>query len=329
MIAVSYHDSIAELQGLIGCARGAGPFARPEWFARLEHSEPDPLYVCARQGEAALVLPLAGRDGALHALRNWYAFSWAPLGRMEQPLLTAIAVDLARRAHRVVLEPLSADNAAPLLSAFNAAGWRCDQQICDANHYLLTRGRTFAAYLAERPGQLRSTLRRKTGALTVQITSECSDADWAAYAQIYDDSWKPAEGDAALLRDFAQSEAAHGRLRLGFALHTGQPVAAQMWTVDGGVAYIHKLAHLRSAQHLSPGTVLTAALIEYAFVNDKVGEIDFGTGDDPYKRLWMDECRPRYRLDCLEPRQPAAWPALARRYARRLSRRLAPGPARR
>ena len=46
---------------------------------------------------------------------------------------------------------------------------------------------------------------------------------------------------------------------------------------------------------------------------DKVDLIDFGTGNDPYKADWMEMDRPRYRIDCLDPKQPRAWPALAKR----------------
>ena len=44
--------------------------------------------------------------------------------------------------------------------------------------------------------------------------------------------------------------------------------------------------------------------------------MDFGTGSDAYKRDWMEEVRPRYMLDALDPRQPAAWIPLAKRTVR-------------
>ena len=51
-------------------------------------------------------------------------------------------------------------------------------------------------------------------------------------------------------------------LRLGLARHVGAVIAAQFWTVENGVAYIHKLAHRESAKPLSAGTTLSAALFE-------------------------------------------------------------------
>jgi CelD/BcsL family acetyltransferase involved in cellulose biosynthesis len=68
-------------------------------------------------------------------------------------------------------------------------------------------------------------------------------------------------------------------------------VAAQFWTVDGGTAWIHKLAHLDSAKPLSAGTTLSAALFAHVIDRDRVTWVDFGTGDDPYKRDWMEQVR--------------------------------------
>ena len=110
-----------------------------------------------------------------------------------------------------------------------------------------------------------------------------------------------------MLRAFAQSEAEAGRLRFGLALAEGEPIAAQFWTVENGTAYIHKLAHLESHRKLSAGTTLTTALFEHVIDCDNVDLVDFGTGDQPYKRDWMGSTRPRYRIDCLDMAQPRAW----------------------
>src|SRR5690606_4732959 len=107
----------------------------------------------------------------------------------------------------------------------------------------------------------RTTLKRKAKKLEIVILTAFDDGAWRSYEAIYAESWKPGEGDPALLQRFAEAEGAAGRLRLGLARHEGQAVAAQFWTVEDGTAYIHKLAHLQSARPLSAGTVLTAALL--------------------------------------------------------------------
>ena len=52
---------------------------------------------------------------------------------------------------------------------------------------------------------------------------------------------------------------------------------------------------------------------------DGVELVDFGTGDDPYKRDWMETVRPRYRLDMFRPLAIRNWPALVRLGLRRLA----------
>ena len=113
-------------------------------------------------------------------------------------------------------------------------------------------------------------------------------------------------------------------LRLGIARADGRAVAMQLWTVEGGTAWIHKLANLPDATGLSPGTVLTDALVEQAIDRDRVATIDFGTGNDPYKRDWMEVVRPRYRIDALNPANPRAWPRCSAPRFSRCSRRWRP-----
>ena len=97
----------------------------------------------------------------------------------------------------------------------------------------------------------------------------------------------------------------------------GKAVAAQFWSTDDGVAYIHKLSHVAGHDALSPGTLLTHALFAQAFDEDQVSRIDFGTGDDGYKRDWMEQVRPRYQLEMYRPAWPGNWPRIARAALRR------------
>ncbi|NIQ93944.1 MAG: GNAT family N-acetyltransferase, partial [Desulfuromonadales bacterium] len=165
--------------------------------------------------------------------------------------------------------------ASRLEADFRAAGWIVLREECDINHFLPVAGRNYADYLATRPGRLRTTLKRKAKKVEI-VLKRCFDpADWAAYEEIYNHSWKPEEGDPALLRRFAEQESQAGHYLFGMALADGEPVAAQFWTVENGTAYIHKLAHLESATKLSPGTTLTARLLEEVIDTDEVDWVDF------------------------------------------------------
>ena len=78
------------------------------------------------------------------------------------------------------------------------------------------------------------------------------------------------------------------------------------------------MAHRESAKPLSPGTTLTAALMERVIDHDGVSLVDFGTGDDAYKRDWMEDARPRYRLECWRKGDPRNWPAIGKARLRKL-----------
>ena len=323
MIAVSYHDTVNVLQGL-GLA-SAGPFDRSQWFELLaKEGGLAPWIAVASDGDRSVALPLMRHHDVIVPLANWYSFTWRPLatsGANLETSLRAIARDLAGRAWRVTLSPLpdEDDSAGLLARAFRAAGWAVLRETCDSNSILRVCGRSYADYLAGRPGPLRTTLSRKAKKLEVAIHSAFAPAAWDAYETIYASSWKPAEGSPEMLRRFAEQEGAAGRLRLGIASHAGRPIAAQLWTVEAGTAFIHKLAHLEDATKLSGGTVLTAALFERVIDTDRVALVDFGTGNDPYKGMWMEELRPRFRLDCFRPGNPKSWPRLARAGLRKLA----------
>ena len=337
MITVDYHDDLKEVQGdvalasLLRAPAASAPFDRLEWWQGLvEECGIFPVIAVAREGDARAALPFFRVKRQLVALTNWYNFRVCPIlspSIDHMALLTALASDLTGEAARIVLAPLPDENGETtmLAAAFRRAGWLVFREACDTNHVLHVAGRSYEDYLASRPGQLRTTLKRKAAKVTVAIEDHFNPASWQTYEMIYANSWKPGEGSPAFLRRFAEEEGSAGRIRLGIACADGEPVAAQFWTVENGTAFIHKLAHLESAKPLSPGTTLSAALFRQAIDHDRVALIDFGTGDDGYKRDWMEEVRPRYRLDMLRPGWPGNWPIIAKAFAKAAYRRLAPG----
>lgn len=337
MIVVSYHDDLKEVQGdsalavLLAAPAAAAPFDRLEWWRGLqEECGLNPVIGVARDGSqrVAIAFHRAARD--LLTLSNWYTFRVRPIVSPDadaEALLLALASDLAGEAPRISLAGLPDEDgtASSVEKAFRQAGWAVFRSVCDTNHILKAGDRSYADYIESRPGQLRTTLKRKAGKVQVTIESHFDPASWAAYEAVYAQSWKPEEGSPAFLRRFAEAEGAAGRLRLGVARHEGEPVAAQFWTVEAGTAFIHKLAHTEASKPLSPGTTLSAALFEQVIDRDKVELVDFGTGDDPYKRDWMEQVRPRFRLDMYCPGWPGNWLAMGKQAVRRLARREAHG----
>ena len=328
VIAVEYHHDLKEVQSdqalssLLSADCQHSPFDRLAWWQGLaEHCGMEPTLAVARNGRGLAVLPLTGANGHLQALSNWYTFRYRPVANEAQAeaLIAAIAKDLAGKAHRVTLSGLPDEDgtATVLETAFRNAGWSVSREESDTNHVLEVMGRSYEEFLAGRPGKLRTTLKRKTPKVATQVLTSFDAGVWDTYEDIYRESWKPDEGSPAFLRAFAEAEGQAGRLRLAIAHgktgdFEGRALAAQMWTVEGGTAHIHKLAHREDAKPVSPGSVLSAALFRHVIDIDKVGLIDFGTGDDPYKRDWMEQQRPRYRLDMFRPFSPRNWLVFAR-----------------
>jgi hypothetical protein len=323
VVNVEYHDDLKEVQSDAELARllsddQTAPFDRLDWWRLLaEHCGLKPCIAIARDGASTAVLALAGEDRHLTQLSNWYTFRFRPiLSDGAEALLVPLARDLARNTRRITLSGLPTADADSLAQAFRQAGWQVRRTQSDVNHVLPLEGRDYETYLASRPGKLRTTLKRKSSKVVTRVLTHFDAEVWAQYESIYAESWKPEEGSPAFLRAFAQAEGTAGRLRLAVAYAADDPqgpaLAAQMWTVEGGTAFIHKLAHRESAKPLSPGSVLSAALFRHVIDVDRITLVDFGTGDDPYKRDWMEQVRPRWQLDLMRAEAPANWPILIR-----------------
>ncbi len=317
-------------------------FDRDDWFALLHrHVAPDreALTLSAADGGATLSLRLL-RDtlapfdrrlpGTITSLAHWYSFAWRPIwtgapdAAARRRMAREVAATIKGQAHHAVLCPVPSDDGSAdvLADGLRAAGWTVSVEPTSHNHWLDTQGRSFAEWWAERPGALRSTVKRKgaKGLVAIDILDHFDPAAWSAFEQVYAQSWKPAESHPALLREWAEAQGAAGTLRLGIARIDGEPVAAQFWTLDDGVAYIHKLAHVQGHDALSPGTLLSHALFRHAFEAGAT-RIDFGTGDDAYKRDWMESAAPLMTITALDPHAPRAWPLLLRRLAKRVASR--------
>lgn len=296
-------------------------FARLGWFRMLHsHCAPRslPMIVRARAEHTDMWLFLVHQSRTqLKSLTNWYSFHFRPVFTGDLSIQTRRALvkgagqRLRKKFSRITLNAVpERDGTLSLIEAgFRNAGWLVIAEPVDTNHYLDLEGRDFAAYWAGRPGALRSTVERKgkKGPVEIAIYDRFNPDAWAEYESVYAQSWKPAEGTPDFLRALAEEEGAAGALRLGIARKDGRAVAAQFWTVDNGIANIHKLAHVSDEDGTSPGTLLSEAMFRHAIDTDKVSQIDFGTGDDAYKRDWMESAAPLYRVDMFNLKKPQAW----------------------
>ncbi|CAN5276219.1 hypothetical protein BH09PSE3_BH09PSE3_07160 [soil metagenome] len=292
-------------------------FDRFDWFARtMEYCPPAPNPLIARaraDGSDAWLFLTEDGQGKAFALASWYSLKFGPVftgvpeDKTAVALLTAIARRIGKRLTTIRLAPMTAQNTSLLTRAFRRAGWSASATETSCNWTIDVTGQSFAEYWAARPGELRSTVKRKGSKTNLEITiiDRFDEEAWVEYEAIYADSWKPEEGSNQFLRAMAEEEGAAGNLRLGIGRIDGDPVAAQLWTVENGVAIIHKLAHRDSAAEFSPGSLMSAAMFERAIDVDKVNLIDFGTGDDRYKSDWMDNRAPLFTLTLYNKRTMA------------------------
>jgi len=290
----------ADAAGALDRARQPSLYDRLAWL-RLTHAHvlaAPPIVARAALGEDRCWLFLGAQTHRrADAYASWYTLAFAPVftgaPAMRGALLAALTRSLRGRFDAITLAPMPADAAALVVASFSGAGWRAATEAATANWVAHIAGQDFAAYWAKRPSRLRNTVKRKVRAadLAIEIHDRFDAGAWDAYESVYRASWKPAEGSPAFLRALAEQEGAAGTLRLGIARKEERPVACQFWTVEHGVATIHKLAHIEAERAASPGTVLSEAMFRRVIESDRPDIIDFGTGDDPYKADWMDERR--------------------------------------
>ncbi|WP_338663926.1 GNAT family N-acetyltransferase [Pararoseomonas sp. SCSIO 73927] len=317
---------------------GGDFFAGRGWYDTvLAHAVPPGAAPVLALCGAAL-LPLMAEGGRLRTLATPYTLRWDPLpepGTGEDALREAgrALAGLLRGRPPTRLEAL--DDASPAMAGIadglRAGGFALDHYRHFGNWWgPLEPGGGWTAYLAGRPPALRTTIGRKLARSAresrftlVTAPGAALEAAIADYHAVRDRSWKPPEPapgfDAALMR----AAATLGALRLG-VLHRasdGRPLAAQYWIVTEGRAFLLKLSHDEAERAASPGTALTALMIR-GLIEEGVDGLDFGRGDDPYKRLWVAERRQRVGLVVTDPWHPAGVLELARQLAGRGRRRV-------
>jgi CelD/BcsL family acetyltransferase involved in cellulose biosynthesis len=145
-----------------------------------------------------------------------------------------------------------------------------------------------------------------------------------AFESVYARSWKEPEPFPLINPAQMRAAASLGALRLGVWWIDGTVAAAQFWIVRHGQATVLKLAHDEAFKTHSPGTVLTAWMIRHMIENEAVTALDFGRGDDPYKRDWVANRRQRIGLVLINPLTPRGLLALAHHGLGRIRARLRP-----
>lgn len=285
-------------------------------------------------------LPLSPRGGGLGYLPLMRSTKSAPLqglGNYYTPLLGPVCsedchfeqgdwADVAKAIRALpgsavlVLQPFDPEDAfwGALEQGLAGVGYRTDRFFCFGNWYEPLAGRSFADYWRDRPSRLRNTVERARRRLQqyawrTEVLTERGPAleqGILAFQRVYARSWKRAEPCPTFMPGLIHMAAESGALRFGLLWLDGEVVASQVWLVHGGKANIYKLAYVPGHEKLSPGSVLTAALMQHVIDVDKVSEVDYLMGDDAYKQDWVTQRRERVGLvafDRLRWRGLLAW----------------------
>lgn len=167
----------------------------------------------------------------------------------------------------------------------------------------------FAGYWDSRGSKLKATVKRKAAPLLREGRLDFELIDMGTggqtgreiYNAIYAKSWKPAEPHPRFIDALLERLGPCGIARLAVARIDGTPAAAQIWLVQGQRATIFKLAHDPAFDRQSPGTLLTHWVLHQLHDQAGVCDVDFGRGDDSYKRLWLSATRDRVGLLAANP----------------------------
>lgn len=113
------------------------------------------------------------------------------------------------------------------------------------------------------------------------------------YSEVRGKSWKAEEKDSGFLREVTRLAAKKGWLRLAFLFLNGTPIACDKWMIWNRIGYAWDGVYDLEFGNYSPGKVLESEIIEYMIDQERVSVLDFGEGDEAYKKKWTPRRRER------------------------------------
>ena len=233
---------------------GAAPGARLRWLAPR--------------------LPVLRRADRLESLRSPYVTCW---GRTDADAVLRSGAGLHH------LEALPDEALVRLLRGYRRAGWAAELYRGFGVWYD-DLGGGWSAYWSARTTRLRETVRRKRGRFGPPVLVTGDEAV-AAHEAVAAAAWQGDEPFPRFVEEAIRRGGEEGWLR-AYRLGTEEaPAALQLWLVGAGWASLAKTWHAADAQAASPGTVLTATVLE-RLASEGVRGFDLGRGDDPYKAEW-------------------------------------------
>ena len=284
---------------------GAPPFERPGWFsAWLEGFGDDGLSIITlrRDGTLAGVLPVLAKRGTVISATNWHTPGFEPVAvdiEAETSLFEAL---FAGSPRRVDLSFLSPESALRLRDA--GAGRGFATRVIARSPYIEI-DQPWDAYWEGLSRNHRGNVRRRRrrleelGVVELEMfeggegLGERLDESFRLEAA----SWKGERGTAIAASSqtrvfyecLCEWAAEAGLLRLGVLRLDGRMIAFHLSLETDEAHYLLKLGYDVDLASVSPGTVLTAAMVKHSF-DAGLRRCEFLGDDEPYKLRWTEDC---------------------------------------
>lgn len=338
--SVERHGAIApieeEWEGLAS-RLGASPFKRAGWFSCwLDAFGSRGLEVIAvRRGDRlAAVLPVLSRRGLVRSAANWHTPSFAPLAEDAEAELSLFGALFAAAPRRVDLSFLPPASAALLREASGRR--QCVSRVLMRSPYVEV-DRDWAEYWRGLSKNHRGNVGRRRRRLAEQgkVAIEVFEGG-EGLSTLLEESfrveasgWKGERGTAVICspqtRRFYEGIAVWasrlGLLRLATLRLGGRLIAFNLGFEAEGRYYLLKLGHDATLDPLSPGTVLTAAMVERAFVLG-LESYEFLGGQDAYKLRWSQERREAIEVKAFAHSPLGALDRIVQTHGRAAARKL-------
>lgn len=314
---VDVFDSLQALPGeaaqALSYRNGRAFFSSIEWFRCLTRHGLDPdlkprIYLAGdTDGLQCALFCATTAAGQLGSLTTFYTMEFGPvmIGANAAEGLSAVVAFIAAEKPRwntIDLRFLRDGDATRdrLVQLLDDNGFTPYAYSQFDNWFLPVDDRDFETYYSALSSRLRNTIKRKGNKLKREhdftlniypVDEVTLDDAIAVYTDVYSSSWKQPEPFPEFMPALFHTCDELGILRAGTARIEGQPAAAQIWINDHGRTVIYKLAYDEQYAPLSIGSLLSRRLFEHAIDHDRIREIDYGVGNESYKRDWMSDRR--------------------------------------
>ena len=315
---------------------GAGPFARPGWFAAwAEAFGGDIQLASVGDGEMQAALPLVATRSGHRAPVNQESPEFTAPTHSDDALSTLLDETIGDGGS-LELTKVSPELAEKTAVAAEKADRKSSIEVMQRSPYLELPG-AWDAYEASLSSNFRQGLRRKRRRLEDEGTVVIEVEDGKTRLEelldegfvVESSQWKADRGTAiasdpaarTFYSELARWAASEGWLRLVFMRLDERPIAFRLDLVCEGVYYHVKGGYDPALGRYSPGLLLQHETVHNAF-EAGLDRYEFLGADEPYKLNWTSTCRERMAVRVFPPGLKGLGTWAARKYAAPVARKL-------